>query len=69
MRTEKEVRGVAENLWLKAGNKCLRRAIELLDDKTAPAEETARAVQELILSAVAMDLLNLLWEVKGKFYE
>lgn len=49
------------NLWVEVGNKCLQRASELLDDKTAPAAATAETVKILVEMAISMDVLNLRW--------
>jgi len=49
------------NLWNEVGNKCLQRASELLDDKTAPAAATAVTVRVLVETAISMDVLNLHW--------
>lgn len=52
------------NLWLEVGNKCLKRASELLDDKTASITETSAAVKQLVEAAVMMDDLNLRWTIQ-----
>lgn len=54
------------DLWTEVGNKCLQRASELLDDKTAPAAATAETVRCLVETAISMDMLNLLWDVCSK---
>lgn len=54
------------DLWTEVGNKCLQRASELLDDKTAPAAATAETVKCLVETAISMDMLNLRWEVCSK---
>ena len=47
------------DLWTEVGNKCLQRASELLDDKTASAAATAETVKCLVETAISMDMLNL----------
>lgn len=49
----------AVDLWLEVGNKCLKRASELLDSEAAPITETSAAVKRLVEAAVMMDNLNL----------
>lgn len=55
------------DLWTEVGNKCLQRASELLDDKTAPAAATAETVKCLVETAVSMDRLNLLWAEQSRY--
>lgn len=47
------------NLWIEVGNKCLKRASELLDSEYLTTEETAETVKHLVDAAVQIDLLNL----------
>ena len=44
------------DLWTEVGNKCLQRASELLDDKTASAAATAETVKCLVETAISMDM-------------
>ena len=53
-------------LWAGFGNKCLQRASELLDDRTAPAAATAEAVGCLVEAAVLMDWINLQWAAQSR---
>lgn len=55
------------DLWTEVGNKCLQRASELLDDKTAPAAATAETVRCLVETAISMDMLNLRWAEKTQY--
>ena len=55
-----------KDLWTEVGNKCLRRASELLDDKTAPAAATAETVKVLVETAISMDMLNLHWAAQSR---
>lgn len=55
------------DLWTEVGNKCLQRASELLDDKTAPAAATAETVRCLVETAISMDMLNLRWAEKTRY--
>ena len=54
--------------------KCLKRASELLDDKTAPAAATAEAVKYLVEASVSInDLcasqeLRNRWGARGEMY-
>lgn len=54
------------NLWNEVGNKCLRRASELLDSETTPTAATAEVVKSLVETAVSMDLLNLRWAIQNR---
>lgn len=54
------------NLWNEVGNKCLRRALELLDSETTPTVATAEVVKSLVETAVSMDLLNLRWAIQNR---
>lgn len=54
------------NLWNEVGNKCLRRASELLDSETTPTVATAEVVKSLVETAVSMDLLNLRWAIQNR---
>ena len=54
-------------LWTEVGNKCLQRASELLDDKTASAAATAETVKCLVETAISMDMLNLRWAEKTRY--
>lgn len=58
-----------KDLWTEVGNKCLRRASELLDDKTAPAAATAETVKVLVETAISMDMLNLHWAAQSRSAE
>lgn len=58
-----------KDLWTEVGNKCLQRASELLDDKTAPAAATAETVKVLVETAISMDMLNLHWSAKSRSAE
>ena len=55
------------DLWTEVGNKCLQRASELLDDKTASAAATAETVKCLVETAISMDMLNLRWAEKTRY--
>ena len=55
-----------KSMWEEVGNKCLERAAELLDEKTAPAAVTAETVKLLVETAILIDLLNLQWEQKSQ---
>lgn len=57
-----------KDLWTEVGNKCLRRASELLDDKTAPAAATAETVKVLVETAISMDMLNLRWAAQKRAF-
>lgn len=46
------------NLWVEVGNKCLQRASELLDDKSAPAAATAETVKSLVETAIQMTIVD-----------
>ena len=54
------------NLWVEVGNKCLRRASELLDSETTPTAATAEVVKSLVETAISMDLLNLRWAIQNR---
>lgn len=54
------------NLWNEVGNKCLRRASELLDSETTPTVAAAEVVKSLVETAVSMDLLNLRWAIQNR---
>lgn len=56
----------AVDLWLEVGNKCLKRASELLDSEAAPITETSAAVKRLVEAAVMMDDLNLRWAIQNR---
>ena len=56
----------AVDLWLEVGNKCLKRASELLDNEAAPITETSAAVKRLVEAAVMMDDLNLRWAIQNR---
>ncbi len=56
----------AVDLWLEVGNKCLKRASELLDNKATPITETSAAVKQLVEAAVMMDDLNLRWAIQNR---
>lgn len=51
-----------ENLWERVGNKCLSRALALLESETVPTAATAETVRALVGAAVSIDALNLRWE-------
>jgi hypothetical protein len=53
-------------LWEKVGNKCLRWAVDLLDEKDAPTEETVGAVERLVGIAIAIDESNLHWANRSR---
>ena len=55
------------DLWTEVGNKCLQRASELLDDKTASAAATAETVKCLVETEISMDMLNLRWAEKTRY--
>lgn len=55
------------DLWTEVRNKCLQRASELLDNKTAPAAETAETVRCLVETAISMDILNLRWAAQTRY--
>ncbi len=52
-----------ENLWYEVGNLCLTMAKALLENSKRPITETADVVQKLVDTAIAMDRLNLDWEM------
>ncbi len=54
------------DLWHEVGNKCLKRASELLDNEAAPITETSAAVKRLVEAAVMMDDLNLRWAIQNR---
>lgn len=54
------------DLLKEVGNKCLQRASELLDDKTAPAAATAETVRCLVETAISIDVLNLRWAEQNR---
>lgn len=55
-----------KDLWIEVGNKCLRRASELLDSETTPTAATAEVVKSLVETAISMDLLNLRWAIQNR---
>lgn len=55
-----------KDLWTEVGNKCLRRASELLDSETTPTAATAEVVKSLVETAISMDLLNLRWAIQNR---
>lgn len=57
-----------ENLWEAIGNKCLQKANEMLNDKTAPVAGTIEAVKELVGIAISIDMLTLRWAEQTRFY-
>lgn len=57
------------NLWEDVGNKCLERAKELLNDKKSLTEENSKIIYNLVSSAMAIDSLNLQWEMRNRYGE
>jgi len=58
-----------KNLWQVVGNKCLKKAEELLNKETSislDAEETVLMVERLVNIAIAIDTLNLHWEAQNR---
>lgn len=55
-----------KDLWNEVGNKCLRRASELLDSETTPTVATAEVVKSLVETAISMDMLNLRWAIQNR---
>lgn len=55
-----------KDLWTEVGNKCLRRASELLDSETTTTAATAEVVKSLVETAISMDLLNLRWAIQNR---
>lgn len=47
-----------ESLWKQVGNKCLERALALLDEETALDANKTRTVESLVAVAVLIDLLE-----------
>ena len=56
-----------ESLWEQVGNKCLECALTLLDEETAPDINKTRAVENLVATAVSIDLLNLRWAKQTRY--
>lgn len=55
-----------KDLWTEVGNKCLRRASELLDSETTPTATTAEVVKSLVETAISMDMLNLRLAIQNR---
>ena len=55
------------NLWEQVGNECLRRALHLLNEETAPAAATAETVKSLVETAISIDMLNLHWNAQSQY--
>lgn len=51
-----------KNLWFEVGNKCLERALELLNSETATTAETVATVKGLVDTAVELDYRMKLFE-------
>ncbi len=55
------------NLWKKVGNKCLERALELLDEETALDDDKTGAIDKLTGIAISIDILNLRREEQNRY--
>lgn len=58
-----------ESLWEQVGNRCLERALALLNEETALDMNNIRAAKELVKIAVSIDLLNLRWTEQSRYGE
>lgn len=57
-----------DNLWEQVGNECLRQALKLLKENTAPTAGTAETVKTLVDTAISIDMLNLHWAAQNRRY-
>ncbi len=56
-----------ENAWMAVGNKCLDKALHLLDRETISTVGTVEAVKGLVEIAIKIDKLNLLWAQQSQY--
>lgn len=57
-----------DNLWVDVANKCLIHAKELLNSETVPTAATVETVRKLVDVAIAIDTLNLQWELQSRSF-
>lgn len=55
-----------DNLWSDVGNRCLTLAKAALNSEAVPTAETVETAQRLVDMAVAIDTLNLQWELQSQ---
>ena len=59
--------GEAKNIWFEVGNKCLKRASELLDSKDGSSFKNIQDAKTLVEIAIAIDDLNLRWATQTRY--
>ena len=55
------------NLWAQVANKCLNRALTILENSESDGLFDMVEVQRLVQIAIAIDKLNLEWEKQTQF--
>lgn len=51
------------NLWVEVGNACLRKALALLNEETAPTAATAETVALLVKTVLQLDEAHYRWQI------
>ncbi|MCI9402226.1 MAG: hypothetical protein HFF04_00945 [Oscillospiraceae bacterium] len=54
------------NLWVEVGNACLKKALALLNEETAPTAATAETVALLVKTALQLDEADYRWQIASQ---